>query len=740
MIGSMDPITYPDSPARWLPPFPLLPLLSIAGLAGLGMLFLSLWLSMQQPWLGVQAQPDTKTAAWIVTSVHGAAARTGLEVGDSIIAFAAPEDRPIRFHDDFAVEDPETLPDFQAYNRFIERQDRLHQLLGSDQVEVWLADGTRHTLAPESSRPWWTLPLPFWIVNGFTLFCVLMGVGIWGHRRGRATTRLLVVGSVGILVASTCMSVYAFREFALNGELFLWLHRFNRAGVFLWGYTMVTLLWFYPQPINRFPAALLFYPAVALLCINEWLQLLDLPLHTFYLPAAYVPLTLGVILATIQWRRSAGLPLDRAAMRLFLISVLLTSSLSVTLYAAPPMVGADPLIPLWMGHLSMCLVFGGFAVGVLRYRLFDVEWWWLQLWRWFFVALAFLVTDLLLLALFNLQPANALGLSLALAAWLYIPLREWSWGRLFRRKKRGLEDYLPQFLEAQFSQVADGERAWSMLLQSVFLPLSLQRVEKPVERSHPVDNGLMLKVPSSDGVSAWLLSGKHRGTALFDHQDGKLAEGLLSLTRQAIQLKREKTLATEKERWRIARDLHDDVGAQLLTVIHSAESAQTARQAQEAMRALRESIHALRQEASLPLGELLADLRHEVLTRLALADVDLQWHEKIPPHARFVTGRQRINLTRVLREAVTNALRHGAPETVWIEITSVDGWLTIRVSHDGPSSLIETWKEGAGMAGIRSRAAEIKAHAEWLSDEAGTHFILSMPLEKEVGGEECALA
>lgn len=44
------------------------------------------------------------------------------------------------------------------------------------------------------------------------------------------------------------------------------------------------------------------------------------------------------------------------------------------------------------------------------------------------------------------------------------------------------------------------------------------------------------------------------------------------------------------------------------------------------------------------------------------------------------------------------------------------------------------------MAGIRSRAAEIKAHAEWLSDEAGTHFILSMPLEKEVGGEECALA
>jgi signal transduction histidine kinase len=736
----MYEITAPDSAARWLPSFPLLPLLSIAGLACLGMLFLSLWLSLQQPWLGVETRPDTGKGSWIVTAVGEAAAGAGLKAGDSIVAFAAPGHASIPFHADFAVEDPETLRDFQAYNRFFERQEALDRLLHSDRAELRLADGSRHLLTPAPRRPWWTLPLPFWIVNGFTFFCVLMGVGIWGHRRGRATTRLLVMGCIGILLASSSMVVYGFREFALDGELFLWLHRINHIGVFLWGYTMVTLLWFYPQPINRFPAALLIYPAAVLLCVNEWLQLFDWPLHTFYLPAAYVPFTVVLVLAAIQWRRSVGLPLDRAAMRLFLISVLLTSGVAVTLYAAPPMVGAEPLIPLWVGHLSVFLVYGGFALGVLRYRLFDVEWWWLQLWRWFFVALAFLGTDLLLLAMFKLQPANALGLSLALVAWLYIPLRQWGWGRLFRHDKRGLEAYLPQFLQAQFSQTGDGERAWSTLLESVFLPLSLARVEHRVEHSRLVDNGLMLRVPSGDGEAAWLLSGKQRGTALFDRQDAKLAEGLLNLTRQALQLRQEKGQAAERERRRIARDLHDDVGAQLLTVIHGAESTQTARQAQEALRALRESIHALRQEPSLPLGDLLADWRHEVLNRLELADVELQWHDDIPTQACFVTGRQRINLTRMLREAVTNALRHGVPDRIRIDITQRDDQLVLRVSNDGPSSPPETWKEGAGMAGIRSRAAEIDARVEWRSDETGATFMLTMPFDQEVGDEDCALA
>ncbi|MCU7844561.1 MAG: hypothetical protein KZQ93_12045 [Candidatus Thiodiazotropha sp. (ex Monitilora ramsayi)] len=738
----MDNKAGQDVASRWLPPLALLPLLSLAGLIALGMVALSLWLSLQQPWLGVEARPDPAVAAWVVTGVAEAASTAGFEVGDQIVAVAADGHTPVRFEAGFAVEDPETLPDFQTYNRFFERQDALFRVLLAERIELQLADGRVLPLSAAPARPWSTLPLPFWIVNGFALFCILMGVGIWGHRRGRATTRLLVLGSIGILLTSATVGVYGFREFALSGELFAWLHRINRFGVYLWVYSMVTLLWFYPRPISRLPAAQVVFLLASLLCLNELLQGSDWPLHTFYLPGAFTPFGLGLVLASLQWRRSRGLPLDRAAMRLFLISVLLTSSIALTLYAAPPMVGQPPLVPLWVGHLSMNLVYGGFAVGVLRYRLFDVEWWWLLLWRWFFVAVAFLATDLALLAWFNLQPMDALGLSVVLVAWLYIPLRQWGWKRLFGRKRSMLEDYLPQFLEAQFSQIdnGDGERAWLTLLRSVFRPLSLERVDQRVDDTRLVDNGLMLQVPDSGGRMGWLLSGKHRGVNLFDRHDCSLAEGLLNLTRQARQLRMEKEQAAERERQRIARDLHDDVGAQLLTVIHGAESTHTAKEAQEALRALRESIYALRQEKPILCRDLLADWRHEVLNRLEVAGVELRWHDEVSQDACFVTGRQRINLTRMLREAVSNLLRHGAPNNVGIAVTHADGNLELQVNGDAVAEPVETWREGAGMAGIRSRAGEIGAHVAWQSDDVGTKFILTMLLDAEIENEKRAPA
>ncbi|MEJ2460361.1 MAG: ATP-binding protein [Candidatus Thiodiazotropha sp.] len=105
-----------------------------------------------------------------------------------------------------------------------------------------------------------------------------------------------------------------------------------------------------------------------------------------------------------------------------------------------------------------------------------------------------------------------------------------------------------------------------------------------------------------------------------------------------------------------------------------------------------------------------------------------------------ITGCQRINLLRMLREAVTNALRHGTPDSIQFEIIQRDDQLVLRVSNDGPSSPPEAWKEGAGMADIRSRAAKIDACVEWRSDEVGATFMLSIPLGEEVGDEERALA
>ena len=76
---------------------------------------------------------------------------------------------------------------------------------------------------------------------------------------------------------------------------------------------------------------------------------------------------------------------------------------------------------------------------------------------------------------------------------------------------------------------------------------------------------------------------------------------------------------TQQERRRIASDLHDDLGAKLLTIVHTSDSARIPQLAREALDEMRLSVRGL---AGKPvrLDEALADWRAEVMTRLQQAD------------------------------------------------------------------------------------------------------------------------
>ena len=73
---------------------------------------------------------------------------------------------------------------------------------------------------------------------------------------------------------------------------------------------------------------------------------------------------------------------------------------------------------------------------------------------------------------------------------------------------------------------------------------------------------------------------------------------------------------TERERKRIASDLHDDLGAKLLTIVHSADPARVPQLAREALEEMRLSVRGL---AGRPvrLDDALADWRAETMVRLA---------------------------------------------------------------------------------------------------------------------------
>lgn len=185
---------------------------------------------------------------------------------------------------------------------------------------------------------------------------------------------------------------------------------------------------------------------------------------------------------------------------------------------------------------------------------------------------------------------------------------------------------------------------------------------------------------------------------------------------------------------RIMRDLHDDVGAQLLTLIHRADSTANAAIARHALHNLRETIRGLAREIShVSLGDALEDWRDEARDRLDAAKITLHWQqpENIPTVP--FSYRQQINLGRILRETLSNTIKHAAPGSVQVRAEVDADGIRIRIDDDGRGSNPQHWQAGTGLSNMRTRAREIGADLHWYQNtnqqSAGTEIYCPLRAE-----------
>lgn len=173
----------------------------------------------------------------------------------------------------------------------------------------------------------------------------------------------------------------------------------------------------------------------------------------------------------------------------------------------------------------------------------------------------------------------------------------------------------------------------------------------------------------------------------------------------------EKDRATQEERERIARDLHDDLGARLLTLVHRSPDEKTSESAREALSDLRLLIGQLHQPEGL-LTDAISDWRAETQQRCDAAGRTLAWSANdVAPHQ--LGTRQRIMLGRLLREAVTNVLKHTQSALVRIRFEEDETTLELEISDDCPSPPVADWQPGIGMRSLEMRARQIGASIEW---------------------------
>lgn len=202
--------------------------------------------------------------------------------------------------------------------------------------------------------------------------------------------------------------------------------------------------------------------------------------------------------------------------------------------------------------------------------------------------------------------------------------------------------------------------------------------------------------------------------------------GVTFIFRQTREIQR-RDKASERER--IAKDMHDVLGHSLSSLALKAELARRifptdpgralreisdiehiARQGLEEMRSAINGYHC---------GDICAELdRVAALLKAADVSVERRWEQlDMPPAYERV-------LALIVREAVTNILRHSQANACRLAVFRAGGAYRLDISDNGRGGNLA---EGIGMRSIRTRAEALGGTAVWSSDP-GTRLTVSLPV------------
>jgi signal transduction histidine kinase len=215
----------------------------------------------------------------------------------------------------------------------------------------------------------------------------------------------------------------------------------------------------------------------------------------------------------------------------------------------------------------------------------------------------------------------------------------------------------------------------------------------------------------------------------------------------------ERLNVADVERMRIYRDLHDDVGSKLLSIIHgsrasrdklerrtnsmSGESRENgeSRESREgslaaaALESMRNAV-ARANNPNVTFKSFLTVLHEEMQLRLQGAGIALIWEQPSENLDWVLNSDQNYQLNRIFRELVNNVLRHAAATVVEFSIAQIDGQWQFSLADNGRGfhTSGDLPIAGMGLRHIRERSLVLAATSQWMSrPQGGVIFTLLLP-------------
>jgi len=190
--------------------------------------------------------------------------------------------------------------------------------------------------------------------------------------------------------------------------------------------------------------------------------------------------------------------------------------------------------------------------------------------------------------------------------------------------------------------------------------------------------------------------------------------------------------AADKERQRIHRDLHDSLGAKLLSLVYRSEHSNESDLARAALNDLRNIVQQ-------------SPVLETNLTKTNLVDSVYEWEEDcirrcneshkqlefhilgFPKEIKIETNDSKI-AQAILSEALTNSIKHGPGETIKITVHYRYPYLKFSVKDQSDYSQNRTWDHGCGIENMQYRITELKGKIKWSGNARGGQVSWIFPL------------
>ncbi|MFZ2990950.1 sensor histidine kinase, partial [Ideonella sp.] len=328
--------------------------------------------------------------------------------------------------------------------------------------------------------------------------------------------------------------------------------------------------------------------------------------------------------------------------------------------------------------------------------------------------------DLLFVAVFSFSQFTSLTLSLFLALGAYAAIRQWLVTQMMGARTLTTERMFQHLYRIAREVEARPERAADRmieLLRNVFEPLETQRSPGRAQQSRIGGNGSVLWVPLPNLVDGPTVEGMvslrfaERGKRLFTQDDARLADRILEQLMRALAHDRAVERGRSEERVRIAQDLHDDIGARLLTLMYKSQSKEMEDYVRHTLQDLKTLTRGLAaNHHSLALAS--AEWKTDITQRLEAIRCELIWHAEFDQDLSL-TMVQWSSLTRILRELVSNVIAHSKATEVEIRCELTHGRFTVELLDNGVGRNPSQWSHGLGLGGIRKRVKLMGGKVSW---------------------------